>query len=388
MRTKKYFGLSFWIILLTTVQCKSQSQNKIKVGAERLDHYISMIDDQKVGLLVNHTSTIGKTHLLDTLMSLDIDVVRVFAPEHGFRGNAANGEHIKDGIDINSGLPIVSLYGANKKPQQDQLTDLDIVIFDIQDVGARFYTYISAMHYMMEACADAGIQMMILDRPNPNASYVDGPVLDLKYQSYVGMHPIPIVHGMTCAELAQMILGEGWLNSPQTLDLEIVKMNNWDHQTPYILPIRPSPNLPNAQSVALYPSLCLFEGTNISVGRGTPFPFQVIGIPDSTAGSFSFTPVSIPGVSQYPKHENRVCYGLDLRLTKAGKHLDLSYLIDFYNRSDNKADFFNSFFVKLAGTDQLQKQIEEGMSIDEIRASWEPQLTDFKQKRLQYLLYP
>ncbi|MFY0654805.1 MAG: DUF1343 domain-containing protein [Cyclobacteriaceae bacterium] len=378
--------------------CQPTKQNTEKVvleevkkniitGAERLDQYLPLLEGKKVGLLVNHTSLVGNTHLLDTLIASKIEVAKVFAPEHGFRGKADAGEKVNNEIDAKTGVPLVSMYGNKKKPTPEQMAGLDIVIFDMQDVGARFFTYFSAMQYMMEACAENGIDMLILDRPNPNGHYVDGPILDLKNKSYVGLNPIPIVHGLTAAEYAKMIVGEQWIDNGEKLKLSILEMENWDHQTPYSLPVKPSPNLPNDQSIALYPSVCLFEGTIVSVGRGTYDAFQVIGLPDSTMGNFSFTPKSIDGMSKYPPYQDKVCYGVDLRKVKVKDQLDLSHIIDFYNKSKDKEKFFNNYFVKLAGIDQLQKQIEAGLSENQIRASWQDGLEDYKNKRSKYLLY-
>ncbi len=389
--TRATFFLTALYSSLVLFSCEGQSQTAqrkvVTPGAHQLNSYLPKFKGKKIGLLVNQTSTIGQTHLIDTLLSHEAEIKVVFAPEHGFRGNKSNGAIIKDDVDAQTGLPIISLYGKNKKPSPEMLQGLDMVMYDIQDVGARFYTYISSMHYMMEACAENNIPMLVLDRPNPNGSYIDGPVLDLKFQSFVGMHPIPIVYGMTPGEVAQMIVGEGWLDTDKILDLSIVEVKNWDHSMPYALPIIPSPNLPNDQAIALYPGLCLFEGTNVSVGRGTDFPFQVIGFPDSTQGNFSFTPKSIPGVSKYPKHENMVCYGIDLRSATSPKKLNLDYLIKFYNQSPDKSIFFNDFFVKLAGTDKLKSQIESGLSESEIRKTWQEDLARFKAIRDKYVLY-
>lgn len=359
----------------------------ILTGAEQVNLYIPKLEGKSVALLVNHTSLIGGVHLLDTLLSSGVDVVKIFAPEHGFRGNLANGEQVHDDRDQKTGLPLVSLYGKNKKPSSEQLNGIDVVIYDIQDVGARFYTYISSMHHMMEACAKNGITFMLLDRPNPNAHYIDGPVLEKAHASFVGVHPIPIVYGMTTGELAQMVKGESWINESEALDLTIVELKNWTHTSTYELPISPSPNLPNRQSIALYPSLCLFEGTDISMGRGTDFPFQAVGYPDSVFGEFQFTPRRIEGVSKYPPHKNKTCYGDDLRTVNPPNRIDLSYLIKYYQLSKNKANYFNAFFTNLSGTKKLRKQIEEGWSEEEIRTSWQDDLNHFKEKRQQYLIY-
>ena len=387
--------ISFCFVLITA--CNSAPQNKeatadkkqerIVLGTERLDQYLPLLKGKKVGLLVNHTSVIGQTHLLDTLISLDVDVAKIYAPEHGFRGNVDAGEHIGNSIDSKTGVPLISVYGAHLKPTPEDLENVDVVIFDSQDVGARFFTYFSAMQYMMEACAENGVEMIIFDRPNPNGHYVDGPILDMENKSYVGMNPIPIVFGLTAGEYAQMIVGEKWINEAESLNLKVIKMTGWDHNTRYSLTVKPSPNLPTDQSIALYPSTCLFEGTMVSVGRGTLTPFQIIGVPDSTMGDYSFTPKSIVGMAQKTKYLNKKCYGYDLSNVKVKNQLDLSYVIEFYNKSKNKDKFFNGYFVKLAGTDQLQKQIEAGISESEIRKSWAEGLIAYKTKRKKYLLY-
>ena len=363
----------------------------IVVGAEQFDSYLPKLSGKNIGMVVNQTSVIGNQHLVDVLVNQNqsnFQIVRIFSPEHGFRGQAEAGETIVDGADSKTGIPIVSLYGKTKKPTPEHLFDLDIVVFDIQDVGARFYTYISTMHYIMEACAENGKKVLILDRPNPNGHYVDGPVLELEFKSFVGMHPIPIVHGMTVGELAIMINEEGWLEGGVKCELEVIPVKNYTHTTSYSLPINPSPNLPNNLSVALYPSLCLFEGTQISVGRGTYYPFTMIGYPDPVFGSFTFTPVSIQGMSTDPKHKDLACYGINFSETPPPKGLSLKYLIEFYNKSDFKDEFFRSYINLLAGTAQLANQIKQGRSEDEIKATWQEGLTKFKSIRKKYLLYP
>ncbi len=360
---------------------------ELALGADLVDLYLPKLQNKKVALVVNQTSLVKGKHLVDTLLDHQIQITKVFAPEHGFRGDADAGEHVKNAIDTRTNLPIISLYGDNKKPTAAQLADVDIVIFDIQDVGARFYTYISTLHYVMEACAEQNKEVMILDRPNPNGHYIDGPILDMKFKSFVGMHPIPIVHGLTIGELAQMINGEKWLKSGLSCKIDIVKMENYNHETSYSLPVKPSPNLPNDQSIKLYPSLCLFEGTIMSMGRGTYFPFQVVGYPDQKWGDFTFTPKSIEGMSKNPPHENKVCYGMDLREVPVEAKISLDHLIRFYNLSDNKEKFFIKFFNTLAGNDILMNQIKEGKSEEEIRDSWQPGLNAYKKMRLNYLLY-
>jgi uncharacterized protein YbbC (DUF1343 family) len=365
------------------------NDHKIICGAERMEDYLPMLKNKNIALVVNQTSVIGKTHLADTLLAQKINVKKIFSPEHGFRGKADAGEKVNNEIDTKTGLPIISLYGNNKKPSPESLKDIDIVIFDIQDVGVRFYTYISTMHYIMQACADNKKQLSILDRPNPNGYYVAGPVLDLKQASFVGMHPIPIVHGLTIGELALMINGEHWLDSGKTCNLEIIKVKNYTHKDHYSLPVKPSPNLPNDQSITLYPSLGLFEGTNMSVGRGTAFPFQVIGSPNEKNGTFSFTPKSIEGMAKNPPYENEKCYGADLRNQYPESSIfNLRFLIDYYNKSADKEKYFNNFFKKLAGNIILQDQIKKGMTESQIRETWQPELNKYKILRKKYLLYP
>lgn len=364
----------------------------LQLAASRSELYFPQLAGKRVGLLINHTSLLPEqqknTHLLDYLLEEGIQVSTIFTPEHGFRGTADAGEKVDSGKDEKTGLPIVSLYGSNKKPNPEQLKNIDVLVFDLQDVGARFYTYISSMHYAMEACAENGKEFIVLDRPNPHGDYIDGPILDPAFKSFVGMHPIPVVHGLTVGELAQMINEEGWLADGKSCDLTVVPMKNYTHATPYTLPVKPSPNLPNQQSILLYPSLCFFEGTPMSIGRGTAFPFQVIGYPDEKFGDFSFTPVSTPGAAKNPVHEDKTCYGVDLRNAPAPEQLDLSYLIHFYSLYPEKEQFFNKFFNTLAGTDQLKKQIIAGKSEEEIRQSWQAPLEEYAQLREKYLLYP
>ncbi|MBC5775040.1 DUF1343 domain-containing protein [Pontibacter sp. KCTC 32443] len=359
----------------------------LQTGAEQLDLYLPKLQGKRVGMVINQTSIVSKTHLVDTLLSRGVKITTIFAPEHGFRGEADAGAYVKDAKDTKTGLPIVSLYGKNKKPSAEQLQSIDVLVFDIQDVGARFYTYISTMHYVMEVAAEQNKEVLILDRPNPNGSYVDGPVLEPAHRSFVGMHPIPIVHGLTVGELAQMINSEKWLEGQRQAKITVIPVANYTHSTPYTLPVKPSPNLPNQQAIILYPSLCLFEGTNVSVGRGTPTPFQVIGSPNYTFKDFSFTPVSTPGATE-PPYKNQVCYGKNLTDPAAAQPFTLSYLIDFYKNSTEQDKFFNNFFEKLAGTSELRKQIIAGKTEAEIRASWEPALSNYKTLRKKYLLYP
>lgn len=377
-------------VLSSTIEAKLD----VIPAAENIAEYYDLLKDKKVALVVNQTSMIGNKHLVDSLIELKIDIKLIFAPEHGFRGEADAGEKIKDGIDIKTGLPVVSLYGKKKKPTIEDLEEVEVVVFDIQDVGARFYTYISSLHYVMEACAENNIKLIVLDRPNPNAHYVDGPILEKEYTSFVGMHPVPVVYGMTIGEYAQMINGEGWLSGNVKTDLNVIQNRNYTHETFYDLPIKPSPNLPNIKSILLYPSLCFFEGTNVSVGRGTNSQFQVFGHPDFKGGSYSFTPVSMSG-AKYPKHENIKCSGIDLQKHTTGslidsKKIDLSYLLDAYeNLSAQNLDFFldNNFFEKLAGTANLRSQIIAGKTEEEIRESWREGIMEFMQVRDKYLLY-
>jgi uncharacterized protein YbbC (DUF1343 family) len=366
----------------------AHEQETIIPGAHQLDKYLNKLKGKQVAMVVNQTSTIGKTHLVDTLKSLGVNIKTVFAPEHGFRGDSDAGATVKSGMDDKTGLPIISLYGKNKKPLPEQLQNIDIVIFDIQDVGTRFYTYISTMHYVMEACAEQGKQLLILDRPNPNGMYIDGPLLKMEHQSFVGMHPIPILHGLTVAELALMINGEKWLNKQLICTLEIIKVKNYSHDKSYSLATAPSPNLPNDLSIKLYPSLCLFEGTEISVGRGTNKPFQQIGHPSLTNFNYEFTPVSMEGFSSNPPYKDQKCYGLLLQADSIEGGLNLKHIIKIYEAFDNKSVFFNNFFIKLAGTDQLKQQITAGFTEKEIKLSWQGDLLSYKKMREQYLLYP
>jgi uncharacterized protein YbbC (DUF1343 family) len=391
----------------TVVACHSQKERSpeaqapsidasapqtLRMGAEQLDSWLPALRGKRLALLVNHTALVGKRHLVDTLLALGADVKKIFGPEHGFRGDAADGETVKNGVDVKSGLPVISLYGKNKKPTAAQLADVDAVIFDIQDVGTRFYTYISSMHYLMESCAENKKMVVILDRPNPHGSYIDGPMLEPAQKSFVGMHPIPVVHGLTVGELANMINGEGWLGTGMTCELRIVPMKNWKHSDRYLLPIYPSPNLPNNQAIALYPSLCFFEGTVISVGRGTEMPFQVIGNPELKQYSFTFTPRTIKGVANNPLHEHKVCYGIDLRGATVPPRLDLSYLINMYNAYPDKENFFYNpfdrhYIDKLAGTPALREQIKKGMTEEQIRETWQKNLAEYRAMRQKYLLY-
>jgi uncharacterized protein YbbC (DUF1343 family) len=373
----------------------TDARTVIKTGAESTPLYLNLLKGKNIAVVANQTSVIEKiaarkekrvfTHIVDSLLSLQIKIKKVFAPEHGFRGKADAGEIIKDGFDRKTGLPIISLYGKNKKPSAAQLKGIDVVVFDIQDVGARFYTYISSLHYVMEACAEMGIPLIILDRPNPNGQYIDGPVLELEHHSFVGMHKVPVVYGMTIGEYGKMINGEKWLNKGIQCNLTIIPLENYEHQIAYSLPIKPSPNLPNDKSIQLYPSLCFFEGTNVSAGRGTEMQFQIYGSPFLAKNAFSFTPQANEG-AKYPKYKNKICFGEDLRTTENFNALDLSFLIKAYKQNSSK-EFFNNFFTKLAGTEKLQQQIERGVSQKEIQKSWEKDLERFKKVRSKYLIY-
>ncbi len=376
----------------------SSDNKKIIVGAAQTNLYISKLKGKKIAIVANQTSvfTIHKDavdnpvfiHLVDFLYNYrGINVQKVFAPEHGFRGKADAGETIYDGIDTKTGLPIISLYGKNKKPSAEKLTEIDIVIFDIQDVGVRFYTYISTLHYVMEACAEMKIPLIILDRPNPNGHYIDGAVLELEHKSFVGMHSVPVVYGMTIGEYGRLINGEKWLKNGIKCDLTVVSIENYTHNSKYSLPVKPSPNLPNDKSINLYPSLCFFEGTNVSAGRGTDKQFQIYGSPYLDKSGFSFTPQSNDG-AKYPKHKNKICHGQNLQKTERLSRLNLYWLIKSYRETaKTEVKFFNNFFTKLAGTKKLQQQIERGLSEKEIRETWQNDLDEFKKIRKKYLIY-
>ena len=363
---------------------------EIKTGAEQTDRYLSELQEKNVGIITNQSGIIGKTHIVDSLLSSGIKIIRIFSPEHGFRGDADAGEHIKSGNDAKTGINVVSLYGSNKKPTKKQLENIDIMIFDLQDVGVRFYTYISTMHYVMEACAENNIPLIILDRPNPNGHIVDGPVLDTNFRSFVGMHPVPVLHGMTVGEYARMINGEKWLKNGIHCELTVIACENYNHNMKYKLPVAPSPNLRNSNAIALYPHLCFFEATKVSVGRGTDFPFEVFGSPDFPDSLFNFKPVGGYG-SKHPKYENVVCYGYDLRseVTPNFESLNLDYLIKASTLYKNKAEWIESasFFDKLAGGDQLRIQLKNGLSESEIRNSWQADLIKFNKIRTAYLIY-
>lgn len=388
------------VFFFSNINCQSTiaintvvETDSIIVGAQHTNLYLSKLQGKKIAIIANPSSLVCKTHLVDTLLSLGIDIKKVMSPEHGFRGNVGAGEHVDNEIDKKTGLSIISLYGNHKKPTNQDLKDIDILIFDLQDVGTRFYTYLSTLHLCMEACAENNKEFIVLDRPNPNGYYVDGPVLEKKNSSFVGMDPIPIVHGMTLGEYAQMLNGEYWLADSLQCKLTIIPVENYDHKMNYNLPVPPSPNLPNAVAINLYPSLCLFEGTCVSIGRGTETPFQVYGYPTFKRFNHMFTPKPIAHAAPSPKLNGEICFGYDLSNYKNDSAFDyaginLDWLIDAYAQMEEKDKFFNSFFTKLAGTKLLREQIESGMSSDEIKASWQSELLQFKKIRSKYLIYP
>ena len=382
------FKITFLFFLLCLHHSITVSQKRIIVGADQVEKYLPLLKDKKVGIVAHQASIVNsKTHLVDSLVSLKINIKKVFAPEHGFRGELDAGEVFTNNFDRKTKLPIISLYGKKKKPSDEDLNGISVMVFDLQDVGARFYTYLSTLHYIMEACSEKNIPLILLDRPNPNIHYVDGPVLDLENKSFVGMHPVPIVYGMTIGEYAKMINGEGWLNEGKRCDLNVIKIENYNHKTPYNLKIRPSPNLPNPQSVALYPSLCLLEQTLVSIGRGTEMQFQVYGSPEFPRGIFSFTPRPNFGAKN-PKLKNEICYGIDLRKVKRPDQIEIKWLIDSYSKFQIKENFFLEGFNKISGTKNLKEQIINGLSEKEIRMSWKLKLDEFKKIRKKYLLYP
>ena len=407
------------LLLFSMMMVYAQSQ--VIPGAWRTEYYLPMLEGKRVAVCGNQTSLVDTCryeflspdsnivvincpqkslrsaempHLVDVLLANKVQVVKIFCPEHGFRGNAEAGAHIASGVDEKTGLPIISLYGNNKKPQASQLEDVDVIVFDLQDVGCRFYTYISTLHYVMEAAAENGVEVIVLDRPNPNGYFVDGPVLKPQWKSFVGMHPVPVVYGMTIGEYACMVNGEGWLSESRTCKLTVVTINGYTHRTRYTLPVRPSPNLPNDEAIYLYPSLCFFEGTNVSIGRGTEYPFQMYGSPQMTKGDYTFTPQPIKGVSENPPCKGKLCRGYFLYpmahdSLKTSNRLSLEYLINAYRCTSDKSVFFTNaaFFDKLAGTDQLRKQIVQGLTEEQIRATWQADLDSFMVVRERYLLY-
>ena len=368
-------------------------EKKIEVGANQVGQYLPLLHAKRIGIVANQTSVIFKNkdhnkslHLVDSLLKLEIDIAKIFTPEHGFRGRSDASEFVPSSTDQKTGLPLVSLYGAHKKPTAAQLRSLNLIIFDIQDVGVRFYTYLSTLHYVMEACAENDLPLLILDRPNPNGHYIDGPVLSNPYKSFVGMHPVPVVYGMTLGEYAKMINGEGWLKNGITCDLRVIPLKNYTHQSAYSLPIRPSPNLPNSTAVNLYPSLGFFEGTSINAGRGTEYQFQRYGAPDFPKNAFYYTPRPNFG-SKSPKHNGKKCYGVSLKASPRQNKINLSWLVDAFEKTPDKNVFFGSTFTQHAGNERLQKQIEKGMSARDIENSWKKDLVSFQKIRRKYLLY-
>ena len=408
MRTKVQNFLKFTIICFILLSCNAQSvtktfhneafqNDKISLGAEHFAQYVNLLKNKRVGMIVNQTSVVGKnlTHIVDTLLKQGVKITKIFAPEHGFRGEADAGEHVDNTKDAKTGIPILSIYGQTRKPSPEMLKDLDVLVFDIQDVGARFYTYIGTLEYVMEAAAENKIPVVVLDRPNPNGHYVDGPILEKSLKSFVGMQAIPIVHGMTVGEYAKMLNTEGWLAQGVKCDLTVINCHKYDHTSFYELPVKPSPNLPNIRSIYLYPSICFFEGTNVSLGRGTDKQFQVYGSPyyPKEKSEFEFTPRPFDGAKQ-PPLEGKVCYGFDLTYLKpqslqTEKHINLNLILNMYKDFTKKDSFFlkNNFIDRLAGTTQFQKQIREGKTEAEIRATWQAGLVAFKKIRKKYLLY-
>ena len=385
---------AFVIFISCSDGTSQSSKTGFQTGAERTELYLDRLQGLNIALVVNQSSQIGETHLVDSLISLGLQVKAILSPEHGFRGDADAGQKVKDAIDPETGIPLLSLYGKSKKPNPEQLEDIDLMIFDIQDVGARFYTYISTLHYVMQYCAEERLPLLVFDRPNPNGFYVDGPVLNPAFKSFVGMHPVPVVHGMTIGEYAQMINGEGWLEGYLKCDLDIIPIQGYEHSMPYDLPVDPSPNLKDSIAVYLYPSICFFEGTKVSLGRGTDRPFTMIGYPDNPINDFSFVPRPNKGSSK-PRYMDQECTGLDLvsygRQPFFEEHgLYLDWLIDAYQKSPKPDAFFEreDFFDLLAGSSSLREQIIAGKSSEEIKNSWKPALEAFKMTRKKYLIYP
>jgi uncharacterized protein YbbC (DUF1343 family) len=395
VRFKNTHFFSVLFILTLFISCafvnSIEDQKTIIVGANSTTEYLPLLKNKKVAIVANQTSVIfkqnkGYSHIVDSLLSHQINIVKVFAPEHGFRGKADAGEHVNNHTDAKTGIPIISLFGKNRKPQPEVLEGIDIVIFDIQDVGVRFYTYISTMSNVMEACAEKGIPVIVLDRPNPNGHYVDGPTLEIAHKSFVGIHPIPLVYGMTIGEYALMVNGEGLLKNNIKCDLTVINLQNYTHNSEYNLPIRPSPNLPNDISINLYPSLGFFEGTPVNAGRGTEFQFQRYGSSDFPTSNFTYTPQPNFG-SKHPKHEGENCNGVDLTKEKRLSKVNISWLVDAFQKSSNKEKFFGNTFTIHAGNTTLQKQIENGVSPEEIQNSWKPEVEKFKKIRSEYLIY-
>jgi uncharacterized protein YbbC (DUF1343 family) len=398
---------SFLILLITIVLATPVDANNhtgaqtIRTGAEQTEKYLPLLKGKRVAIMANPTTIIGTTHLVDSLHKLGIQIVKVFGPEHGFRGNAGAGEHVADETDPATGIPLVSLYGAKNKPSKEDMADVDILIYDLQDVGVRYYTNINALVRLMDACVENDKEMLILDRPNPNAYLIDGPILDMKHRSGIGMFPIPMSHGLTVGEFARMAIGEGWLKDKATCKLNIIPVANYDHEMPYVLPVKPSPNLNTQQAIMLYPSTCMFEATYLNHGRGTYFPFTVLGSPELKGiYSFSYTPVSIKGMSATPLFMNQECYGLDLRnydveKLRKSKQINISWIIELYKAHPYKEKFFDSNLSKemnrieiQIGVSEFRQQVMNGVSEEEIRKSWEPGLSQYKEMRKKYLLYP
>jgi uncharacterized protein YbbC (DUF1343 family) len=395
-----FIRLTLILACMTVYSCRGgvPAQNtgsgepKILTGAEQPDEYLPLLKGKKVGVVANHTSLIGSTHLVDTLLASGINVVKAFGPEHGFRGTHGAGDKVSDDTDPATGIQVVSLYGANKKPTDEQLAGVDVMVFDIQDVGARFYTYISTLFYVLEACADLGIPVVVLDRPNPHSGYIDGPVLEDEYRSFVGICKIPVIHGLTVGEFAMLVNGEGWLDAEKKADLRVIRIRNYYHGAFHPIEVPPSPNLQDMDAIALYPSLCFFEGTPVSIGRGTSFPFKVYGYPGMHPYDTVFTPKPVPGVVSSPKFNGEECNGIFLanRVPEImnAKKLDIGFLVSVYEQYPDKENFFTPFFDKLAGTDRLRKQITSGMNAEQIRATWRKDLDAYKKVRAGYLLYP
>jgi uncharacterized protein YbbC (DUF1343 family) len=391
-----YLFILLFYSIISCGQVKTLKENNnfnlnIETGAQQTERYLSLLKDKKIAIVANQTSVIFKkntiyTHLVDSLFQLNINIKKVFSPEHGFRGKADASEKVEDGVDAKTGISIVSLYGKNKKPSNEQLKDIDVVVFDIQDVGVRFYTYISTLHYVMEACAENKIPLIVLDRPNPNGHYVDGPTLEPEHQSFVGMHPVPLVYGMTIGEYAKMINGENWLKNKIKCNLTVIPLKNYTHNSQYHLAIRPSPNLPNDQAINLYPSLGFFEGTTINAGRGTETQFQIYGAPFFPKSDFSYTPQPNFG-AKYPKHQGKLCNGVDLTKVDRLNFVTISYVIDAYNKTPKTEKFFGPTFTVHAGNTELEKQIKEGLSAEKIESLWQPKIEAFKKIRAKYLIY-
>jgi uncharacterized protein YbbC (DUF1343 family) len=382
-------------------QRTTATASQILTGADQTEKYLPLLQGKRIAVLANPTTIIGSSHLVDSLKKRGVNIVKVFGPEHGFRGNASAGAKVADEMDPVTGIPVISLYGAKSKPSKEDLVDVDLMVYDLQDVGCRFYTNINALARLMDACAENGKELLILDRPNPNAYLVDGPILDMKYKSGIGMFPIPISHGLTIGEFAQMLNGEGWLTNKQKCRITVIPVANYDHEMEYTLPVKPSPNLNTQQAILLYPSTCLFEGVAVNHGRGTYFPFTVLGSPDLKGiYDFSFTPRGIPGMAETPLYMNQVCYGLDLRsydvsLLRKSRQINLQWMMELYKAFPNKEKFFDSKISnqmgnidKLAGVGNFREQIIAGTSEQDIRKSWEPGLSQFKETRKKYLLYP